>query len=265
MRQIVVIKHIHSCFASLSSSDVFLYRKINKISDLRDETVKEKTGDNQILVIHLSEDETFSNRGLYSGSPMGTHYENTPEFKELVNSYFKQRKGWTKERPKILSDYYRREEQREHDKRVKEGYVLPSYERHRPIREFQGGFSDIVFKNKILQDYIKPYHPSGYIGHFGRKANLDRYLEKKFLALKPKVEINLVDMLAEWLTSSDGRHFGDTLEGQSFKAQRKLIDERIKRIFNLAFIYSRPEHEGTLASTNLLEQKYEGVLFNDKE
>ena len=78
------------------------------------------------------------------------------------------------------------------------------------IKDYQGGLSDIVFWNEELQNYLKPNKDGkicafGYIGNNTRKSYLDHILED-FL----REELGLTDSkIANWLSSSDGRHFAD--------------------------------------------------------
>lgn len=129
--------------------------------------------------------------------------------------------------------------------------------------KYQGGLSNEIMKQKYVKDYIKSGLVCGYLGHSVRTKRLDAYLEQKFLSLVPPKhnDADVYFLLAVWLTSTNGRHFGDSLEGQTLKEQKRIIDEDIKSIFNIAYIYALPEHEGSYASTIALKEKYKDVLF----
>lgn len=148
------------------------------------------------------------------------------------------------------------------EQKKREGYVLHKNYKSLVSDDYRGGFSEKVFMHPYLSNYIKSNGVFGYIGHSVRKVMLDKYIEKKFLSLKPKkLDVDLVLLLAIWLTSTDGRHFGDYLEGYSLKKQKELIDSNIKNMFNKAYIYNLPEHNGTYKSSLELEETYKGKLL----
>lgn len=126
--------------------------------------------------------------------------------------------------------------------------------------DFNGGFSKDILGNEILKKYIGiGKGVFGYIGHSIRTKNLDKYLEATFFKKFFDIE-NCFDVFCTWLTSTDGRDFGDSLENYSFNEQQIKIDKYINSIFEIGFIYSRPEHDGTLGSTNKLREKYNDYI-----
>jgi hypothetical protein len=149
------------------------------------------------------------------------------------------------------------------------------------MKNLKGGFSDEVFNQPYLQRYIQHsdnlFQPGGYIGHSGRTSGSDKYLEKVFKCHSLNYTFGepiygMIDwkcgrafrlhwfsnlLLAIWLTSTDGRHFCDGLEGEPLIERRKMIDHDIKRIHEVATRYFKqihhhfhPDLDGLWASIN---------------
>jgi hypothetical protein len=263
---------IHSCFASASSSDVRLYKKLNNKDFEFYKTSKsifnhndaKIYGDNKIQIV-FREDKTFYEKGLYT-KPF-TSFEKTPEFEKLVNCYVKE--GYSKKCPKEINDYFKREEKSGYKKAKKAGFFLAEkpYE-ELTSNDFKGGFSDTIFNNKILSDYIGTGSSVfGYIGHCVRQIKIDKYLETSFFKKFFDIE-NSFDIFCTWLTSTDGRHFADSLEDCCFEEQKQKINNHLNEIFKLGFIYSKPEHKGTHESTCKIEEeniKYINNVINKVE
>jgi len=258
MKKLFLAKQVHSCFASCSSGDVFLYRRVKSEKEVDTNEVKEVAEDRFVKIFYLEEDKTFYDKALTSGYFVGNSYEGTQEFKNLVNKYVKA--GWTTKMPREIRAYHKQDTKKYYQARKTEGYVLyKPFEKLRP-KDYRGGFSDKVVNHEHFKSYIKAF-VFGYIGHSVRKSLLDRYIENKFLSLKPKVVVNLVDLLVDWLTSTDGRHFGDELDSSSFKEQKIKVDGHINEMLNLAYLWSKKEHIGTLASTSQLRKKHSQDLI----
>ena len=88
--------------------------------------------------------------------------------------------------------------------------------------------------------------------------------EKEFMKITRPMYIGvpeLIDLFTCWLTSSDGRHFGDSLEEFSFVKQKEMIDKYLPNMYNTAFVYNLKEHKGSLASTIDLSAKYKHRLI----
>lgn len=277
MKKVFVIsKQIHSSCSTFSSNDEFL--KITgsekdidfpvvigeviiskNFQMLFNEKISEISGDKKIIIIHLEEDKTFYNKALKSGRPFLESYEKTDEFKDLVKSYTD--KGWSLESSTHLNEFYERKEQRACMRRKKAGYVLWKKYDEREAADFQGGFSDEVFNE--LKDYIRDGKGVfGYIGHSCRKNVFDEAIESelKERGLSPKA-------IRNWVSSTDGRHFGDSLEGRSSKSAINKIKKYANNMFNLALIYGSEQHQGTAGSTINIREQYEkeGILLPEGE
>jgi len=259
--KLVIAKQIHSSFSAFSSEDVFLYRVIDNLTQKTlkkhlppdySEMDKDEVAD--IVTVFVEADKTFYDRAL---KKMGfTNYGNTPEFAALIDKYKKE--GWIEEPDDInkarMAKYAREEEARK-VQRKKDGYVMTEED------GFVGGFSNELMSLPVLAQYLERRVAFGYIGHSCRKYVTDTYLEAEFMKLATPANIDKREILATWLTSTDGRHFGDSLEDLSDEEAKKKIKKYLPEIFNLGFIYSRKEHEGTAGSTHELKEKHADQLL----
>ena len=123
-------------------------------------------------------------------------------------------------------------------------------------------FSDSVFNCKELKEYVSSGCPFGWIGHSVRKAELDKEIEEG-LRLRGLSSSKMYN----WISSSDGRHFGDSLDGLSSQEQIKEIHKNLNRMFNMCLIYGDENHTGLLSSSNKIreEMKQKGWLLNENE
>jgi hypothetical protein len=117
---------------------------------------------------------------------------------------------------------------------------------------YQGGFSNEVFNSKELYNYVKSGHAFGWIGHSGaRTAAHDKQIEKglRKRGISPSKMYN-------WISSGDGRHFGDSLEGYTKEEQKAKIEARLNEMYNLCIIYSTPSHGGMLTDSNRVREEF---------
>ena len=284
MKVVLISKQIHSTFASLSSNDVFLSHFISekdldfevneggmivgsKIKFLNGEVISSTSGDDLYLAIYLKADETFYHKALYTRGGHGLggkSYDETEEFKSLVESYYK--RGWSKKKnkkgEKAQKDFWDREEIGFQAERKKAGLVLHmGYDNYKDKPElFQGGFSDELFNTPDLQNYLKGGGVFGWIGDSGtRRPEHDKAIEEGLRArgLSNKMMIN-------WITSGSGRHFADSLSwNETLEGQLKNIEKNLNQMFNLSLIYGSESHGGTLKSTKEIREDYEreGILL----
>ena len=157
--------------------------------------------------------------------------------------------------------YWEREEEADSIKRKKQGYVL--WQRYEDLKKapksvYQGGFSDQLFNNDHLQQYLSGGAVFGYIGNFSRKAYLDEAIETGLIKRNLSIE-----KIVNWLTSTDGRHFADHLGDLEKEEQLQVVESDLNRIFNIALIYSSPFHKGTFESTEEIRKDYleQGILL----
>jgi hypothetical protein len=237
MKKIYISKRIHSSLSSYSTSDTEFYHMIDekdldfeikegtiieysKYDFLNGELIKYIEGDDLFTSISLQTDKTF-----YKG--LG-YYHKTPEYKKLVQQYLD--KGWTlytyENKPKELDEYLERSHIRYVEKREKEGYVITDYKNKKPD-DFKGGFSDILFDNPIIQDYIGDGQlVYGWMGASERKEIHDRILERELISLNCPY-----NAICNWLKSSSGRYFMDNMP-ENDKESIIRIKDSIVTIYN---------------------------------
>jgi hypothetical protein len=265
------IIHIHSCFAGASSRDVWLSKEVKEKPNPKDFLPTTGiTGDKMEICVdkkrkvtkYYLEDKTFYKLGL--ATSIFAEYYNTDDFRKLIGEYLFL--GFSPD-----DEFLKRtdKEKYEEDNRKywenRKGKVI--YKQDMESHEYQGGFSDAVFKMPVLQSYLKEMgSPCGFIGHYVRNVRIDKAIERAVLSVCSRSGNSPPDgvkikALAVWLTSTDGRHFGDSLEGLKFKDQKERIQKRANHIFNLGFIFGLPEHKGTLDSTTELTIKYQSLLL----
>lgn len=276
--------HINSCFASSSSNDAWLNvttkeseidfelptkagKRINgskKFPMLNGLCVDCIEGDKWFKSIYFESDKTFYNKAFSAGKGfLHKCYSDTQEFKELVQKYADM--GWNigRETPKEQKDFWDRQERAYRRKQKKEGIVLhKKYEDLTPS-DYQGGFSDELFNSPGIKNYIERNAVFGWIGDSGaRKAEHDRLIEAglKERGLSYKA-------MSNWITSSDGRHFADSLCGKELNEQLEDIKKYLNTMFNLALIYGSENHGGMLNDTIRIREDYEskGILLPENE
>lgn len=86
MKKLFLSKQIHSCFASCSSGDAFLYKRVKSEKEVDTSEIDEVVEDRFVKIFYLKEDKTFYDKGLASGAFLG-NYHDTKEFKDLISKY----------------------------------------------------------------------------------------------------------------------------------------------------------------------------------
>lgn len=244
---ILISKQIHSGFASWSSDDIFVYQffisetepqvKGNIITGkdliikLDDDPEKETEielkqdpiGKLNVLRVYGPPDKTFYNLALRARVFLD-HYNETPEFQALVQSY--KDKDWVlrEQFPQTLTDALQRiadaEEKAYREERQQRGHVIVVWSRDLPISAYQGAFSDEVFQDAGLQQYLKNGGCHGYIGSSERTLDTDREVE-----LLMRAKGYQIDQIGYFLRHSAGRHFANQLGG--VEEVRKYLMEYI--------------------------------------
>lgn len=214
-------KQVHSSFTSASSNDEWVTRPITRQEFLAHEGEKAISRKHGFAVAYAEPDKKF-----YDVRSFGARFTKESFRLYVWETYLAN--GWS------LNDSFLKAAQRAQWKdeeiarrkqREKQGYVIPEWSRDIPPEEYQGGFSDEVFRSPGLFDYVKSGGCHGFIGHSVRKPKLDAYFEAQFLKLEPDVPL-----LAMWLTSTGGRHFCDSLEGVPFREQQQYIRKDLPRV-----------------------------------
>jgi hypothetical protein len=228
-------QHIHSCFASWSSGDVHVSKEITK-----EEFGKLPVSEGSVIV---SKKHKFSVFYPKSDDKYGTTaYIRNSVSKEILQNYVQEAyltKGYQIENEFLdaaLRQHWDDENKKQAQKRKADGYVIPAWSKDLLPESYQGGFTDEIFFNPELFDYVKAGGCFGYIGHSVRKPALDAYFEQAFLSVNSDKSL-----LAMWLTSTGGRHFCDSLEGYTLEEQQQYIDKNIQSVIEQAIGYREKE------------------------
>lgn len=225
-------KHVHSYFASFSTSDLFPVREITYTEYKRATGEKTLSTEHGFGVWYSPSDETYG----------GVEYLRNAPSKEVVEAYVKTTyldNGYVLDHKYLtprLKQHWADESAARIARRIKQGYVIPEWSADLPVESYQGGFSDETFTDPYLQKYLQGGGCHGYIGHAARRPQTDAYLEKQWF--KHNDDRSL---LAMWLTSSDGRHFADWEESGTLADQKAYIKEKIQRCIETANRYRREE------------------------
>ena len=121
----------------------------------------------------------------------------------------------------------------------------------------QGGISDGVWNEDTTQHYIKSLVCAGYIGHDKRTEETDKQVEN---ALR---KTGLGDRgIAIWLTSTSGRHLAESIGSAEWQ---DAIKDYTKNAFMEVTIWSHPDHEGTLGSSNRIRERIKEAFETKNE
>ena len=254
---------VHSCLASFSSCDKFLYKQISK----KDFELKVKNlPENKIEIrkefgyaYFLIEDESYYNVRDFKFHATKQQMQEKVDFYKTFG-YVEKIKEF-ENRKKACSN---EEERVECERRKKDGFIFytsPNWKYSR--EEARGGFSDELWGYEPVVKYTET-HSFGYFGHSVRKPELDKYFERyiKLTCQCAKVDVDWKEIAYNYLSSGSARHFSDNLEGIDFSEQKRRIFSNLKSIWNQAYVYSLEEHEGTYDSTEKLMEKYKDNLFD---
>ena len=215
----------------------------------------------QYMKVYLKADKTFYEKARREQKHLGDGYADTPEFKAWIQSYVD--KGWKSDIEDLedLEAFEKFLDDKELYKRSEAGLVSWNFGREDwDDSQYQGGFTDEFYQG-VVKEYCESGCVFGWMGNCDvRTKDLDKVFESEFnrrgLSLEP---------LRVWVTSTNARHFADSLYGYNSTEQEMKIKLGINRIYNLGLIYGDPKHKGTYKSTmeirNLLQK--EGKLLKE--
>ncbi len=258
-KTVIISKHIHSGHATFQTGDEVLKMKTDSknlgfipvakerfhsknFPFLDGNKIQEVNSDNECIVIYLESDKTFYYRAQRNGKLFDSDsYSKTPEFKALVQSYLDN--GFVNNSIPEHEAFKQREKIKEQNISKEQGIVLwMGYDEYKKNPNlYQGGFSNEVFRSKELQNYVKGGCVFGWIGNSDRKFAHDKAIEKglRERGISPSRMFN-------WISSSSGRHFGDSLGGYTLEEQLQKIEEGLNYMYNCCVTYSVPSHGGLL-------------------
>jgi hypothetical protein len=231
-----------------TNEDVTIYKLYKDIDDVMLDELKMKELKNNIEKEKGGVDFNFTDSvALLSRVSCGVKDHigrSSYEIKKIVEQFKKELAFKDCDDKEISSILEEKEMKVQKDK----GRVLFQKYEERKIEDYQGGFSDVFFKNEKLQEYLSAV-PFGYINHEHRTFLGDKDLEKKYEeyfennhSLKNQKEILLnnnakLDPLIDFVKSKDGRYFLDSNEnayefGDVFF--ERVIEPRIRKcVFDL--------------------------------
>jgi len=275
-RTIQISKTIKSQRFGFSSTDIILNLTL-KESQLQKGCPQkgERFQEHKLLkgekVIHREEDDFFIDISVDDDKSIApktytTLLDKTPEkdMKALAKKY--EEKGWKvyQRSTQEQKEFYSRKEERLAWKAKEKGLVnwrckMEPYTQE--PQHYQGGFSDELFQEEFLQNYIKSGHAFGWIGNSDiRTEELDKILETTLKSLGATNH-----EIATYLTSTDGRHLADSLEELTPIQAKTAIQRLGPYIYNISKIYNHPEHKGNFKSSLEIEKKLreKGELFEE--
>ena len=157
--------------------------------------------------------------------------------------------------------YWDKQENINNTQRKMEGYIYCKKYEDMTIEDYKGALKDALTNTTL--NYISNKGVFGYLGHSFRQLEHDKHIEKVFNNLTVTLddsEINKWDILSSWLTSSDARHWMDSVEDKLMVQFREKFNDYIPELVLLGYIYNLDEHQGTYASTMKLSEKYKNRI-----
>ncbi len=242
------IVYVRSSQSSFGSGDVIMFAEQNLtkiLTQLTSTSYTEyiETEGNIVKVIHITVAPKIIN--IKDGW-------NKEKKKEVADNLKEKYPTLSTGRPEYYEDYLKLNSIKnsiiEQKDRLDKGYVLTETDsKKRTTKDYVGGFLLETFFTEVLISYVEKGICYGYIGHNCRKVWVDEMLSNICLKhIKP-------DDFACWLTSTDGRHFGDYIEYMVESEDRlgveNYIKEKLPSIHDKSVIYNHPSHKGTFSSS----------------
>ncbi len=231
-------KQIHSGFAGWSSRDIQVTKELSKLEFENhvgtERTVSDKHG---FSIVYTGPDKKYYDLALAQRRCFDEVVSKEDLLQYAQETYVDH--GWFLKDAfldEALNKYWEDERLARIERRTQEGFIIPEWSNDIKPEQYQGGFSNKVFHHPALASYVNGGGCHGYIGHSVRKPDLDKFLEKQFLTVNPDVSL-----FAMWLTSTGGRHFGDSLEDASFAEQKAYIKKSVAGLIEQALGYREKE------------------------
>jgi hypothetical protein len=215
MKQIVIIKHIHSCFASFAGGDALLYLTLSELDFtitggviksknfpiLNDEEISSSEENKYVITIYLKADKTIYYKAINSQKSTLT-YKDDETFNSIVKKYTDA--GFTEIRPDILKAIDIKKDLANKLERELNGNVIIDWSPDLKPEDYKGALSDGLFNTPYLKEYLEKGGCHGYIGSSSRTFDIDRFFEQ---TLKEEGYDNLD--IAIFMCGRDGRHLSD--------------------------------------------------------
>jgi len=153
--------------------------------------------------------------------------------------------------------YWDKQEDIRNVTRKEEGFIYCKKYDQMTAEDYKGSLDKALNQDTI--NYISSGVIAGYLGHSARKHEHDKYIERVIDNLTmtvDDVEVNKWDVLSSWLSSTDARHWMDSIEDLHMVQFKEKFDNYVTELMTLGFIYGLEEHKGTYTSTMELEDKH---------
>jgi len=162
-------------------------------------------------------------------------------------------KGYSEDSKK----YWEKQEAIRNTYRKEEGFIYCKKIDEMTAEDYKGSLEKALTKTTI--NYISSGVVAGYLGHSARKHEYDKYIEEVINNVTISVDdlkVNKWDILSTWLTSTDARHWMDSVEDMDIEKFKIKFNNYIPELMTTGYIYSLKEHRGTYKSTMELEGIY---------
>ena len=157
--------------------------------------------------------------------------------------------------------YWDKQENIKNSQRKEEGFIYCKKFDDMITEDYKGALQNAL--TDITISYISSKIVAGYLGHSFRQLEHDKHIEEIINNVTVTVnnyEVNKWDILSTWLTSSDARHWMDSVEDTDIEQFKEKFNACIPELVLLGYIYSLDEHQGTYASTIKLKEKYKDKI-----
>jgi len=142
-----------------------------------------------------------------------------------------------------------------------DGFIYCKKYEEMTSEDYKGSLNKSLTQTTI--DYISSGVVAGYLGHSARKHEHDKYIEEiidKIIITVDCVEVDKLEIFSIWLTSSDARHWMDSVEELELDEFKVKLNDYIPELMSTGYIYSLKEHKGTYKSTMELNDIYAGRI-----
>ncbi len=212
--------------------------------------------DTELEALNFIKDNNYSVKSEEKNKKLGVHILYIPDEKYNRGRNLAEKLFNVGSSP-IETMYWEYKRTEENKARKKAGFVYhKKYEEMTPS-DYKGKLSKSL-TNEVME-YLSHGGCHGYLGHSWRKLSHDLIIEK--IVKKSKffvdgLEVDKWPVLGNWLTSSDARHWMDSREDETEKEFESAFKSSLSYILGRGYIYSLPEHEGTMNSTNKLSKDF---------
>ena len=157
--------------------------------------------------------------------------------------------------------YWDKQEDIKNAEKKEEGFVYCKKFDDMTPEDYKGALQNVL--TNITLKYISNKGVWGYLGHSFRQLEHDKYIEEVFNNVTVIIdgkEVNKWDIFSTWLTSSNARHWMDSVEDTNIEQFKEKFNTYIPELVLLGYIYNLDEHQGTYASTIKLKEKYKNRI-----